>query len=365
MDALALGEKLLALLEGSARTTTYKPALLLALIDRAQEYVDQDRVPVRALAERVIELYWPQTLAYPTTGNVLKQSQTSTGRAAIVQAILAFRHEHAATARALPPVIRSDEDWERLLTHVEEILAEWPIPRLQRPYEPFLYSFDWDWAEAGGWSVRAYRTGGRALHLHAGVAEALTALGPLLRPFITRWWTDKAARLNPDVEAARGVVEFEDFLFGRDRVALERIAEGLLDLQRGVCLYCRTRIGRDREIDHFIPWAYSGDDGIDNLVAACHRCNNSKRATLAGPPHLAGIIERNETWSGDLDALSVERRWPRDPGRTHRIARAAYLRSPGERPLWIRSRAGMSFESLEQHRYELAALLGAGDASDQ
>ena len=100
-DALALGEKLLALLEESARTTTYKPALLLALIDRAQEYSGQEWIPVRALAERVIELYWPQTLAYPTTGHVLKQSQTSSGRAAIVQAILAFRDEHAASgARA-------------------------------------------------------------------------------------------------------------------------------------------------------------------------------------------------------------------------------------------------------------------------
>ena len=212
---------------------------------------------------------------------------------------------------------------------------------MQRPYEPFLYSFDWGWAEAGGWSVRAYRTTGRAIRLYPGVGDALTALGPLLRPFITRWWTDKAAALNPDVEAARSVLEFEDFLFGRDRVALERIAEGLLDLQRGTCFYCHTPIGRNREIDHFIPWTYSGDDGIDNLVAACHRCNNSKRATLAGPEHLAEIIRRNQTWDRDLAALSVERRWPRDPDRTHRITRAAYLRSPGERPLWIRAGTGM------------------------
>ena len=357
-NALAIGEKLLALLEESARTTTYKPALLLALIDRAQEYSGQEWIPVPALAERVVELYWPQTLAYPTTGHVLKQSQTSTGRAAIVQAMLAFRDEHAQAARALPPAIRHERGWEQLLARVEETLAEWPIPRSQRPYEPFLYSFDWGWGEAGGWSVRAYRTTGRAIRLYPGVGDALTALGPLLRPFITRWWTDKAATLNPDVEAARSVLEFEDFLFGRDRVALERIAEGLLDLQRGNCFYCHTPIGRSREIDHFIPWTYSGDDGIDNLVAACHRCNNSKRATLAGPEHLAQIIRRNQTWDQDLAALSVERRWPRDSDRTHRITRAAYLRSPGERPLWIRAGTGMIVDTFEQHRQELAALLG-------
>ena len=357
-DALALGGKLLALLDESARTTTYKPALLLALIDRVQEYVEHDSIPVRALAERVVELYWPQTLAYPTTGSVLKQSQTSTGRATIVQAILAFRDQHATEARALPPVIRHDQEWGRLLARVEETLAEWPIPRLQRPYEPFLYAFDWGWAEDGGWSVRAYRDTARTIKLYPGVGDALTALGPLLRPFITRWWTDKAAQLNPDVEAARSVLEFEDFLFGRDRNALERIAEGLLDLQNGDCFYCQIALTRNREIDHFIPWSYSGDDGLDNLVAACHRCNNSKRATLAGPDHLAHIIQRNRAWNHDLAALSTERRWPRDPDRTQRIARGAYLHSPGERPLWTMAPSGPVFEILQQHRRELATLLG-------
>lgn len=356
-QALALGEKLLSLLEESARTTTYKPALLLALVDRAQEYSEQDSIPVRALAERVVELYWPQTLAYPTTGDVLKQSQTITGRAAIVQAIVAFRDQHAAAARTLPPAIQHERGWEQLVTRVEETLAEWPIPRLQRPYEPFLYDFDWSWAETGGWSVRAYRTSGRAVRLYPDVGDALTALGPLLRPFITRWWTDKAAQLNPDVEAARSVLEFEDFLFGRDRVALERIAEGLLDLQQGRCFYCHTTIGPGREIDHFIPWTYSGDDGLDNLVAACHGCNNGKRSTLAGPNHLAEIIRRNQTWDRDLAALSIERRWPRDQNRSRHIARGAYLRSPGERPLWFRIESGTIFETLEPHRAELRALL--------
>ena len=303
-DALALGEKLLSLLEESARTTTCKPALLLALIDRAQEYLDQDSVPVRALAERVIELYWPQTLAYPTTGSILRQSQAGR-RATIVSAITDFRHGHGTSSRALPPATRHDHAWETLVDRVEATLAEWPIPRLQGPYPPFLYDFAWGWEGAGGWSVRAYRAAGRAIRLYAGVGQALTALGPLLRPFITRWWTDKAAQLNPEVEAARSVVEFEDFLFGRDRVALERIAEGLMDLQGGGCFYCDARVGRNREIDHFVPWSYSGDDGLDNLVAACRRCNNSKRANLPGPDHLARLIDRNQAWDQDLAALAV------------------------------------------------------------
>lgn len=195
-DAVALREKLLSLLDQSARSSTYKPALLLAVIDRAQEYLEREEIPVRVLAERVIELYWPQTLAYPTTGNVLRQNQAG-GQAFIVSAILQFRDQQAASSRALPEAIRLDHAWPRLVERVEETLAEWPIPRLQRPYEPFLYTFAWDWQEVGGWSLRAYRTGTRSIALFPGVAEALTSLGPLLRPFITRWWTDKAAQLTP------------------------------------------------------------------------------------------------------------------------------------------------------------------------
>jgi len=355
-DALALGEKLLSLLDESARTTTYKPALLLALIDRAQEYVDQPSLPVRILAERVIELYWPQTLPYQTTGRVLNQSQTR-GRATVVAEIESLRHQHGTSARALPESVRAGAEWTALVNRVEETLAEWPIPRLQRPFVPFLYEFPWDWAESGGWSVRRYRAGERTITLFPGVGEGLTALGPLLRPFITRWWTEKAAQLNPDVEDARSMLEFEDFLFGRDRVALERVAEGLLDLQHGRCFYCDASIARRREIDHFVPWSYSGDDGLDNLVAACHRCNNSKRATLAGPDHLGALLERNQRWDTDLAALADERRWPRDQPRSLRIARAAYLRSPDERPLWIHTDSDDVFDNLGSHRSEFARLL--------
>ncbi len=205
--------------------------------------------------------------------------------------------------------------------------------------------------------MRAYRSGSRAVALFPGVADALTSLGPLLRPFITRWWTDKAAQLNPDVEATRSVLEFEEFLFGRDRAALERIGEGLLDLQYGDCFYCHDRIAAKREIDHFIPWTHSGDDGLDNLVAACHHCNNTKRATLPGPDHLAQLINRNHTSSHDLSRLARDRRWPRDHERSGRIVRAAYLRSPDERPLWTRTAAGDQFDALGRHRHELVRLL--------
>lgn len=356
-DAVVLGERLLALLDESSRSSTYKPALLLAVLDVAPAQPPNAPVPVRQLARRVIELYWPQTVAYPTTGEVLLQNQAG-GQATIVRDIAAFRRDHGLTSRALGEDARRGPAWDELVTKVERTLAEWPIPRLQRPYEPFLYHFDWPWEEAGRWSVRAYGASSRALTLHPGVLDALVALGPLLRPFITQWWADKAARLNPRVEAARSLVEFEEFLFGRDRAVLARIAEDLLDLQAGACFYCAQRLTRERQIDHFVPWSHSGDDGIDNLVAACRRCNLGKRATLAGPGHLAALLERNRRWTADLSSIAETKRWPRDPARTAAIVRTTYLRSADDRPAW-HVRDGMTtVDRLGLHRSAIAAALG-------
>lgn len=356
-DAPALAERLLSLLDESARVSTYKSALLLALVDRSQEHLVDGVVPVRALAERVIELYWPQTLAYPTTGEVLLQNQG--GQAEIISALLKFRGSHGVTWRHLPQNIRSGKPWESALTRVERTLAEYPIPRLQRPFEPFLYDFDWGWAEAGGWSVRQYEACTQALRLHPGVGEALVSLGPLLRPFITRWWTEKAAQLNPNVEAARSVIEFEYFLFGRDRVALQRIGESLLDLQRGECFYCGARIARTREIDHFIPWSRSGDDGLDNLVAACRRCNNDKRAALPTSDYIDALLGRNGRWDGDLESIARERQWPRNRSRSLAVMRTAYLTGSTDRPLWHwdPGSEGYTYVPLREERPRIASLL--------
>ena len=190
---LTFGERLLGLLEESARSSTYKPALLLALLDAAAQHADTPQVPVRSLAERVIELYWPQTLEYPTTGAVLIQSQAG-GQPTIVRdnrrVSRAARADSPLAARRHPSRAWVGGGVDR----VELTLAEWPIPRLQQPYTPFIYSFDWSWAEEGVWSARTYRSRSRSIRLLPGVAAAFIALEPMLRPFTTRSWAHKAAQ---------------------------------------------------------------------------------------------------------------------------------------------------------------------------
>src|SRR5687767_5264668 len=54
-----LTERLLRVVDEGRRTATYKLALLLGLMDGAALAPGQSEIPTRALAERVVELYYP------------------------------------------------------------------------------------------------------------------------------------------------------------------------------------------------------------------------------------------------------------------------------------------------------------------
>jgi hypothetical protein len=67
VDPLALGWRIIDLLESGKKTSTYKLATLHALIDCCLRRVPDDHsesvnVPLDELAARVIDLYWPQSI---------------------------------------------------------------------------------------------------------------------------------------------------------------------------------------------------------------------------------------------------------------------------------------------------------------
>lgn len=61
------------------------------------------------------------------------------------------------------------------------------------------------------------------------------------------------------------------------------------------CVYCGTDASRDRiEVDHVIPRSRGGTDRMDNLVAACQRCNGGK-SDRPDPTTCASAMERAVT----------------------------------------------------------------------
>lgn len=54
-------------------------------------------------------------------------------------------------------------------------------------------------------------------------------------------------------------------------LATKRVRYGIF----GPCAYCGTWIANS--VDHVIPLSRGGEDGADNVVSACQKCNHEKR----------------------------------------------------------------------------------------
>lgn len=339
-DVIAFGERLLALLDQGSFVATYKYAVLLGLMDLCLEKADRhgvapDSVTTRQLAGKVVELYWPHTVEF--RGRTLKQN--SGRQARIVSDIVAFREALPDPSVPLQRARRDDSaGFDRLLRDVEWTLILMPLPRLQVVggcTEPLIYEIGWDLRiERNRRAVREQQRTGRGsfdnqIRFLPSVGEHLVRLNGLLRPLIHRAWTAMVAQLN-DLDESR----LERFLFGIDRVQLAAVRPGLIDLQHGQCFYCKSRVVRDAEVDHFLPWARYPDNGIENLVIADKRCNAAKRDFLAATTHVGNWRRRNESHPTSLDELARSTEWETHAEDTLSVARSLYLRLPAATRLW-------------------------------
>ena len=349
-DVIAFGERLLALLDQGSFVATYKYAVLLGLMDLCIEKTDRkgaapDSVTTYQLAERVTELYWPQTSEF--RGRTLKQNSGQQAR--IVTDIMNFR---ASLDDPSVPMDRArreaPEHFERLLRQVEWTLVLMPLPRLQvmgRHSEPLIYQIGWDTSVSGEKQCfREYAAGRKAdfdnqIRLLPSVGDHLAVLNGLLRPLIHRAWSSMVAQLNQLDES-----KLERFLFRADRIDLSAVRPALADMQDDRCFYCESKLRHSHDVDHFVPWARYPDNGIENLVVSDKRCNQSKRDFLAATDHVRKWRRRNESCASDLGALTKKIGWECHREETLGMARGIYLRLRAGARLWV---CGQEFQPLD------------------
>lgn len=339
-DAIAFGEKLVALLGTGSFTTSYKYATLLGLLEEVLEKAGAQGSPPRSVrasdvACRVFGLYWQQARPF-ASGRPLRQSRQRD----LVVKVAELRERLGRDGSGPLHVARArfPEDVAQTEGEVVGTVLRYPIPLLQRlgtgdgaVEDRFIYEYGWREGVSKGIVLRPDFDD--RLTFVDEAANHLVALAGLIRPLVEREWAGHVARRNPEqVEELR----LTDYLFGSERVALQRLAHPLLEAQEGRCFYC----GRPRgpwEVDHFLARSRWADDNLDNLVVADRSCNNAKRAALAGTEALARWWNRFEAGGAadtDLWSIAAHMEWYRRPDATASVARALYLRQPAGTALW-------------------------------
>jgi 5-methylcytosine-specific restriction endonuclease McrA len=303
LDAIAFAEKVLALLDQGAFTSTYKFAVLLGLMDLVVEQANgsgqlASMITTRQLADKIIEVYWAHAVAYSPLNAVPKQN--TRGQAEIISKIERFRHKNNYLT-LFKAKRQSRAAYKTLVDTVEKKLIEMPLPRLQyfgQQEQRFIYDIAWDKTIAGNLaSVTAYQRQldsefDNRIHIAPQVADYFVALNGLLRPLIQRTWALQVAKINQLEES-----KLEAFLFQNKRTAITQFSESLSDIQFNRCFYCEKPLGTSHktkpEVDHFVPWARYPNDGLANLVVAHSGCNLAKSDHIAAFSHYQHWQERN------------------------------------------------------------------------
>ena len=348
---MALAEQLLTVLAEGSFTATYKYAVLLALVDLCVEQSTRTgdaptSVTTRQLAEKVLELYWPQVRAFDQ--RTLRQNSGKQAR--IVTMIFRFQNQlgepgvSVARARRLAP-----DEFGSLVRDIEWTLVEMPLPKLQRVGSEqvrVLYVINWsDDIQRSDFLSSDFDN---AIRFIGNAGDDLVRLAPFVRPLVQREWAGLVARVNGLPEA-----KLEHFLFGGRREEIAHLASPLLQLQGGSCFYCGNRIRGNRQVDHFVPWSRHPDDGLNNLVVTHSSCNGAKRDHLAAAEHVERWATRNRQREVEIAQIASLEEWTHQPWRTLNVARSIYLRLPPNARLW---RIGRQFVDVDAAR--LRSVLG-------
>jgi hypothetical protein len=120
-DGDVLIERLLRVIDEGRRTATYKLALVTELLDAIAEMPGESEIPTRTIAERIIELYYPQTQPYAdTAGRTQPIRQITMKSSVVIDAVTTLRGEVETPGARTPGEIRSSAGWARTVGVVED-----------------------------------------------------------------------------------------------------------------------------------------------------------------------------------------------------------------------------------------------------
>ena len=163
---------------------------------------------------------------------------------------------------------------------------------------------------------------GSRITLKPGVAYCFRAFYELVRDLIEGAWVRFVQKINAN--RLGSLTDLGTFLFGQERASLDAYRPLLLDIQKGVCLYCQKPVPKETHVDHFIPWSRYPADLGQNFVLAHNQCNNAKSDYLAAENHLAAWAGRNQLNQEELQSRLQGAGLPCDGAASIQIAKWVY-----------------------------------------
>jgi hypothetical protein len=261
---------------------TYKYALLVAIANLAVQLGNDDggelELPLRAIAEQFIELYWRQCAPYGAlnmNGAPAVLIQNAGQQAAIVAIVANLQSRHRTLMDA-----KTSAAWAGAVTQTTQLITRMPLWRLQvlrNEVLEFLYP---NTRESG------------PIRLKPGVAASLRRFHGMIIRLAQSEWLRFIQALPGNTPLLGATSDLGQFLFGAERAALVTMAGPLAEIQHGVCLYCERHVTAGH-IDHFVPWSRYPRDLTHNLVLAHQVCNGKKSDLLASELHLERWLQRN------------------------------------------------------------------------
>jgi 5-methylcytosine-specific restriction endonuclease McrA len=265
-----------ALMRHASMSSTYKPALLKALL-RCVRLGDRSEISLEAIGREFTRLYWNQTVVYH-----LRQAASLSKEASAVKLIREAARTHGVRdLDLLPRDARAalDKKMAKLLqvNVLEAFHATKPetMPRL----------YEWVPGSAAitvGPDIRAFMRANEApLELIGNYYWAL--------------FLENTNRLAPRIvqKVQRNAL---------DRQSLQRYLTILKQDSDGRCFYCKRSFDAAVRVtvDHVIPWSFLLEDPLWDLVLACAQCNGSKSDWLPAEASLRALLERNRKRREDL-----------------------------------------------------------------
>ncbi|QPC45571.1 HNH endonuclease domain-containing protein [Mangrovibacillus cuniculi] len=258
----------------SVKSSTYKFALMKALIENLYNVNEDCELTYNQLVYTFAKMYWNLVVK----NNLLEHNSNKQKKAKVVTVIKAIQQRYFIPDDLMFDTLDDSIQLE-LTNKVKAVMKENVFGALYGDTNGVFYAFNHQV---------------EVLRLHPTVHQFMMKYQRLII-YLTNYHMAKMIDSLNEVPDTNGLLNKIESI--AKRTSLKPFEKLLLSYFDSCCFYCQKplKMGiRETHVDHFIPWSFVQSDQIWNLVLSCNQCNLKKSDKLPFRAFVDVIMERNE-----------------------------------------------------------------------